>query len=418
MATQITQRVNFFDKQFLRVDEFKDEQLYQLAARRRHNAVQHSWGIVTGLEITLEESALVVRPGMAIDGYGRELFMKDKKRLRAERFDQLGVEKLDVWLVYGRRDGESVPVGYASCKKSDTVEANRSDETPQILLEKPVSNKIDSRKPPGVPVELLDAAIPPVSDNPNDMWRVYLGRITRFGADQFTIDISQRPYAGLVGEVVDHPASAVRVEIGKQADVEAVRVIGNVTYVYRKDESAVPGQARRFAVFLPEEAPNENAQEQRVELLPRLDIRQDGVIRLRGNTILNGDLRVTGGAVQFVTPAAFDGDNAPTAPSIYRIKEGDADQLRIDLGSDNPSDREFVIGFSTPDGKFSPCLTVQLKGESPGSDQLAPLVTVYGDLKINGRLEGNLVPRRISAEAKNAILGSFQAGVAAGNPGS
>jgi hypothetical protein len=417
MATAIPQRVNFFDKQFLRVDEFKDEQAYQLAVRRRHNSVQHSWGIVTGLEITQEESALVVRPGMAIDGYGRELLLKDKKRLRAEVFDQLGTDKLDVWLVYGRRNGESVPVGYASCKQADTKEANRSDETPQILPEKPLANTIDPRKPPGVPVELLDAALPPFSDNPNEIWRVYLGRITRLGVDQFTVDISQRPYAGLVGEVVDHPASAARVEIGKQSTVEAVRVIGNVTYVYRKDETAQPGQARRFAVFLPEETPNGTEQEQRVELLPRLDIRQDGVIRLRGNTILNGDLRVSGGAVQFVTPASFDADNVPTAPSVYRIKEDDADQMRIDLGSENPSNREFVIGFSTADGKFNPCFKVELK-EITSSGKLAPLVTVYGDLKINGLLVGKLVPRTVSAEAKSAALGSFQAGVLAGNPAS
>jgi len=309
MTTVNVTRVNFFDKQFLRVDEFRDEQLFQLAVRRRHNVAQHSWGIIAGLEITQEEGALVVRPGMAIDGYGRELLLSDKKRLNAETFETLGTERLDVWLIYDRRDGEGAPEGYGSCGQSGEREAYRSPETPQILLEKPLANLIDARRPPGVPVELFDAKVPLVSDNPKDMWRVYLGRITQRGPDTFAIDISQRPYAGLVGEVVDHPGDAARVEIGKQSSVNAERVIGNVTYVYKKDETAQPGQARRFAVFLPEDSEADAAQQQRVELSPRLEIRQDGFMHLRGRTIINGNLRLTGGAIQFVNKASFDADH-------------------------------------------------------------------------------------------------------------
>jgi hypothetical protein len=417
MATVIAQRVNFFDKQFLRVDEFRDEQLYQLEARRRHNVGQHSWGIVAGLEITQEEGALVVRPGMAIDGYGRELLLADKKRLSPETFDDLGTERLDAWLIYGRRDGASAPDGYGSCGQNDVREAYRSQETPQLLLEKPLSNIVDARKPSGVPVELFEEKVPLVSDNPNDMWRVYLGRITRLAPDQFTIDISQRPYAGLVGEVVDHPANAARVEIGNQSRADSERTVGNVTYVYKQDSTAQPGQAGRFAVFIPEESEADLAQQQKVNLSPRFEIRQDGLMRLRGRTVINGNLRLTGGAVQFVNPATFDADHAPEEPSIYRIQDGATDQLRIDLGSDNPANREFVIGFSTPDGKFTQCLKVELK-DTTGSGKLAPLVTIYGDLKVDGKLSGKLIKRTVSQEAQNAILGSFQSGIAAGNPGS
>src|ERR1700720_2967375 len=109
MISASVSRVHYFDKQFLRVDEFRDEQLYQLAVRRRHNVAEHSWGIVSGLDVANEAGALVVRSGMAIDGYGRELVLADKKRLAAETFDDLGTDRLDVWLVYDRRDTTAAP---------------------------------------------------------------------------------------------------------------------------------------------------------------------------------------------------------------------------------------------------------------------------------------------------------------------
>lgn len=414
MTTVNVPRVNFFDRQFLRVDEFRDEQLYQLGARRRHNIAQHSWGIVAGLEIAQEEGALVVRPGMAVDGYGRELLLPEKRRLAPETFDDLATERLDVWLVYARIEGEAAPAGYAGCG-TGARDAYRSQETPQVRLEKPVANTVNARRPPGVPAAVLDSKVPLVSDDPKDVWRVYLGRITRLGPEPtFNIDFSQRPYVGLVGDVVDHPANATRVEIGKQSGVAETREIGGVTYVYDRGEDSQRKQSRRFAVFIPEDAEAEEGQE-RVELSPRLEILQDGLVRLRGRTVLNGDLRVVGGAVQFVTPATVTEDDPPQVPSIYRVEADASDQLRVDFGANNPLDREFVIGFSKDDGTFTPCLKIELKDTS-GSGVPSPLVTVYGDLKVEGKLIGKVVERTLNQDAMNAILASFQSGVATGKP--
>ncbi|HEX7317549.1 MAG TPA: hypothetical protein VF297_26850 [Pyrinomonadaceae bacterium] len=408
-------RVNFFDRQFLRVNEFRDEQLYQLAARRLHNVAQHYWGIVTGLEIALEEGALVVRPGMAVDGYGRELLLPEKQRLAPETFDDLGTEKLDVWLVYARLDGEQAPEGYGGCGASGAREAYRSLETPRVRLEKPVANTVDARRPPGVPAAVLDSKVPVLSDDPKEVWRVYLGRITRLGGDPpYNIDFSQRPYVGLVGDVVDHPANATRVEVGKQSNVAQTREVGGVTYVYDRGADPQRKQSRRFAVFIPEDGDTAEGQE-RVVLSPRLEILQDGLLRIRGRTVLNGDLRVVGGAVQFVTAATPSEGNPPQVPTIHRVRDDERDQLRIDLGSEGTLDREFVIGFSKDDGSFTPCLKIELKDLS-GSGAPSPLVTVYGDLKVEGRVVGELLKRTVSQEAANAFVASYQAGVAAGTP--
>lgn len=413
MTGNTISRVHYFDKQFLRVDEFRDEQLYQLALRRRHNVAEHTWGIVSGLEIANEAGALVVRSGMAIDGYGRELVLADKQRLPLGTFDELGADRLDVWLVYDRLDTGSAPDGYASCSPEGATDAYRSDETPQILLERPLSTVVDASHPPGVPSEVLTAAVPPFSDDRTDLWRVYLGRITRLGTDRYAVDGTYRLYVGVVAESIDHPANATRVEVGKQTSVDATRVIGGTTYVYQKSETGT--ESRRFAVFVPEEREDGGSQ-QPVQLSPRLEILKDGTIRMRGRTVINGDLRVANGAVQFLDAAdaaEFTDDTAPTVPSIYRVKDGGNDQLRIDLGSSSAANRQLVIGFSSEDGKFTECIKLELDTATG-----EPMVTINGDLKVEGKIVGHLVSTALSQDALSAIQASFQSGVAAGSAGS
>ena len=402
-----TARVQYFDKQFLRVDEFRDEQLYQLALRRRHNNTQHTWGIARGLAIAEVEGSIVVQPGLAIDGYGRELLLATKQRIAEETFDDLASDRLDVWLIYDRQNGEAAPEGYGECGASDT-KSYRSTETPLLLVERPRMNKVDPRKPPGVSTDALNAPVPPVSDDPQDAWRVYLGRIIRLQDGKVSIDLSRRPYVGVVAETIDHPGNAARVEVGRDSQSEATRTIGGVTYVYKNNANAV----RHFGVFVPEDLAA-NAVESAVELSPRLEVLEDGTIGWRGATNIYGNLGLFGGALQFPTGVTFTEDTVPQEPSMYRYTEAGQDELRIDLGANDNGARKFVIGFSKPDGKFTPCVTVELKVDS--SNELVPLVTIAGDLKIEGKWIGEVLPVMVSPEALAAIRGSFQAGLAAGN---
>jgi hypothetical protein len=415
MTSQTLSRVHYFNKQILRVNEFSDEQLYQLALRRRHNVTLHAWGIVSGLDIGQENGGLVVYPGLAIDGYGREVLLAGKQSLATETFDDLATDRLDVWIVYDREDAGNIPSGYGSCVPGATGDAYRANEVPRILFELPLSNTVDARNPPGLPDNVLNAPVPLMSDDPKDTWRVYLGRVIRLAVNQYSIDGSQRTYAGLVGETIDHPANATRVEVGKQSSADVSRVVNGVTYQYQRGEDPVRQESRRFAVFVPEDLPSGSAQ-QPVSLAPRLEILQDGTIRMRGETVINGSLRIAGGALQFVDPADFTADAAPTVPSIYRFQESGNDELRLDLGSDSVLHKEFVIGFSAADGSFTPCLKLEFT-DATGAGQPAPLVTVFGDLKIDGKLTGTFVPPTVSQAALAALLGSFQAGVAAGNAG-
>jgi YVTN family beta-propeller protein len=67
------QRLNYFNGQFLRENDFKVEQNYHLSMRRSHNQRAHAPGIVHGLEVVAGTSQVVVKPGIAIDPDGREI---------------------------------------------------------------------------------------------------------------------------------------------------------------------------------------------------------------------------------------------------------------------------------------------------------------------------------------------------------
>lgn len=69
-------RLNYFTHQFLREQDFKDEQNYHIEMRRRQNRLLLSWGVAEGLEIQKKDNqSVTVNPGTAIDKEGREIVL-------------------------------------------------------------------------------------------------------------------------------------------------------------------------------------------------------------------------------------------------------------------------------------------------------------------------------------------------------
>jgi hypothetical protein len=242
-------------------------------------------------------------------------------------------------------------------------------------------------------------------DDPLVRWPVYLGRLTYVPEEQdpqkrFLIDDTDRPYAGVIAEVIDHPATAARVEVGRLAKQADERVIGETKVVYAANDK------RAFAVFVPG---------QQSVLDPRFEIDTDDNNYLRGATTLYGNLLMANGAVQFTEPQAINDQVPRDHPSIYRAQGEKVDELRIDLGKIVSADaaRVFVIGFTTEDGAFRPSLKLEYVPPEAGKDP-QPLVTVYGDLKLKGLIStANAIERTLTTETLTALLASFQAGIAA-----
>jgi len=72
-------RLNYFDHQFLHVEDFTDEQTYHREMRRLHNQLLHTWGICAGLQLSYPAGATVatVSSGTAIDGHGQQIVLTD-----------------------------------------------------------------------------------------------------------------------------------------------------------------------------------------------------------------------------------------------------------------------------------------------------------------------------------------------------
>jgi hypothetical protein len=71
-------RPNYFTSQFLVERDFNDEQAYHLGARRRHNRVQHTSGVVEGLDVKhVSATQVQILPGVAVDRDGREIVVTD-----------------------------------------------------------------------------------------------------------------------------------------------------------------------------------------------------------------------------------------------------------------------------------------------------------------------------------------------------
>jgi hypothetical protein len=404
------QRVHYYDRQYLRRQDFSDEQSYQIALRRRHNISAHSWGIVAGLEIAQEEGVLGIRPGLAIDGYGRELLLAGRYPIAVEEFQRLGSNRLDVWLNYETRNAAMPPKGYGACDGNAEDEFYRTQEQPRVSLERAGISRIDARRPKQVPKVILDSPSQlETPDDPLTLWPLYLGRITLTPEEQdpakrFLIDATDRPYAGVAGEVVDHPGNAARVEIGRQSKSEDQRVVGDVTYTYSANDQ------RAFGVFVAPDASAAGSTE--VDLEPRFEIDTDGTNYLRGTATVYGNLQIAGGAVQFTKPVDANDDATREFPSLYRAKTSKSDELRIDLGSlsNQPS---LAIGFTADDGSFKQAMKLEFPIPAAGLKP-QPLLTIYGDLTMNGLLKSaDEIARSLSSDALTALLASFQTGVVA-----
>jgi hypothetical protein len=373
-------RVNYFDRQFLRVQDFVDEQTYEVAMRRRHNVAEHNWGIVSGLQLDVEDGSLFVQPGMAIDGFGRELILAEKQPLPVSAFNDKQSDQLGVWLVYNLVGTDPPPPGYTGCGNGTSGLFYRWQEQPLIWLLVPDPAHPDPREPKQIQtgdINFDPTLTPP--DDPQRSWPVFLGLITRDlrNPQPYSVDLSGRPYVGLVGESVAAPSGRATVQVGSEKAADD----------------------NRFAVFIPEAGPD-----------PQLAVDKAGNLSVHGETTVYGDLTVSGGTLEFGVGQA----NSPQPWRIYQHLETQQNnqmrrELRIEIDGGTQGNNQVVIGlWSSDENKFKPCLTV--------ADDFT--VTVHGNLVVEGTIEvtpNQFVPGIPSPQAKSFLTGSYLAGLS-GSP--
>jgi hypothetical protein len=105
MATRnrnINKRMNWFDRQFLRAQDFMDEQDHHLDRGRRHNRLMHTAGVVEGLLVTgaVGSNTVTISAGSALDDLGREIVLRTPATLTLTT----GSASLDILVLYGESE--------------------------------------------------------------------------------------------------------------------------------------------------------------------------------------------------------------------------------------------------------------------------------------------------------------------------
>jgi hypothetical protein len=138
------ERLNYYEGEFLGAVDFQAEQLYHRGMRRRHNLGQHTWGLVTGLDLAQAPNGgtsganttvdVYLQPGMAVDAFGREIVVLGQAQLvesmLAAFYDpntNAAPVPIYIWIAY--RDTLLEP-STDTCASSNTTDAySRVEET-------------------------------------------------------------------------------------------------------------------------------------------------------------------------------------------------------------------------------------------------------------------------------------------------
>ncbi len=175
MTPDEIKRLRYYEKQYLRTQDFQDEQAYHIEMRRRHLIAHHSWGIVVGLEIKQDPTSKIwaVQPGIAVDGYGREIVVFEQEELNLVAIaNQLTGQSLpallNIWIAYTIEPTNRPAAGYETCNGKD--EFTRIQESFQLIYRKDLVFD-DTKEVPQAFQDLPD-------DPKRAPWYIYLGTIT------------------------------------------------------------------------------------------------------------------------------------------------------------------------------------------------------------------------------------------------
>jgi hypothetical protein len=156
------ERIRYYDGEYLRAFDFAAEQGYHVDMRRRLNMALHLHGIGEGLQLSSTKvagiSQVSISPGMAIDSYGREIFLlapyafNDETDVLANRISSTGF--YNVWIKYQRVADTPPSAGYAACNGTD--QTTRWHETYKIVL-------LQTFDPTNTPTDAV--AVPAVTDD-------------------------------------------------------------------------------------------------------------------------------------------------------------------------------------------------------------------------------------------------------------
>ena len=395
MASNSVERLNYYQRQHLGAQDFIDAQNYQRDMRRRHNIGPHLWGIVIGLELVEREvegggtaREVIILPGVAVDGYGREIVVFRPISLDPALFLRFGTANhYSVWIGYEEESANSNNSAF-TCEDdafNRTVESFRiyvepDDPQPtEVVVDGDTTNASnpDLRIPPDLSVPYQE-----LPQDDLDFWLIPLGEV-RWDGSQFIEAAAGRltlgrQYAGLVGAELFAPAASLlikdRYTASPIADADAgvaVELEGSLQVerdITAKDDVHVDGGMIDFRLedgteeglfhiqrITSEVVPSSDLQvkigdesdgENRFAIVSedeqdRFTVQDDGTTNVHGNTTIDGDLtianshnlKIDGGQLQLQKPGEgtpdwalrMDGEN------LQFIEPDDGDRVVFEV---------------------------------------------------------------------------------------
>jgi hypothetical protein len=337
MASPEITRLNYYQRQFLNAQDFLDEQAYHRGMRRRHNIGQHTWGIVEGLEL-LEKPRegdppfvdVWIQPGMAIDGFGREIFVLQPIKLDSTLLDAFAnLLHREVWIAFDEEKGDQKGTGLERCDPSNGFSRLRENALPVI---EPLAPTHDPIIVAGVEVQF--PAVPAQGDLviPEDL-SVPQQQITNPDTRKWLIRLGSVNWDGSLGVKKFRPAAADRLMEGR----EYVSVIAS--------QVMSPSDTLRLA---PRVTPKDADAADFASV--------DGRLQVNGRIVAKADVFLHGGKLSFQSAAGLD-EGAPLW--MQRLPAVAQHELRIHIGdSDSEPKNRLTVGPLSGAGKEKPVLMV------------------------------------------------------------
>ncbi len=342
-----TDRVHFYERQYLRAFDLVAEQMYHLEMRRRLNLALHLWGIVDGFDVA--KGALVpgapeqfiVSPGMAIDGFGREIvspaaYALSDEDLRRNRIQAAG----DYWLSIAYRRELTTPPspGYRLCDLPDQY--TRWHESFTFV--------ITDAKPAPTPPELTGT----LSDDPSKHdWPVVLGKV-RVGSSggDLTIDdawLEGRTYVGSRTERLVSPVASLPSVTGESRRPIRIAADGLAERNFAVGENFVVNAADVLTppALPPKFPPEQGSLKVNTDLFVKREI-------YKFNSVTNKWATLTSNIRQFVPDVRVRNDVviAFSTGAVVQPVSG-IENVEIETILDNPTERQLSVSIAGVTGR-------------------------------------------------------------------
>src|SRR5712691_1287437 len=384
MATDDIERLHYYQRQYLGALDFEAQQTYHREMRRRLNLAHHTWGIVAGLELKETQKPgtkavdIYITPGMAIDGYGREIVLFTPTQLDVslfqpyrtitrtwtvclkyfENFSQRplsGYEQCDVPNQFGRvQENYRIVLANPDPFRDELSVASNAVQAPPLALDPGVTNPPYPEDQPILPLSppsgTSDLVIPfdeslPYQEFPVDdpatlqfaRWLIPLGRVSWDGTLQSLVQDDSIPPTPPIYVYGRHYVGAVASRLLAPARTLIVRDRSSFTTLPFKTSTEL-----KFK-HLPPQPPS---QPDGVVMIVEGTLAVDRTLQVDGVLYAEDNLQLDGGALDFRdTSGSSDGKGGMDSLFTISRKGKDTDtgiDLRLQIGKDKGGKNRFV----------------------------------------------------------------------------